>query len=117
MKLLNGATTNGTYAALETTQDPNMWRNGGAAHWFYASGAFGGGTVTIQISPDGLNPAEGGMDTNAPLNANSRWFNLTDSIGTITTTNTYGSTLARFRKVRAVLASSTGASITVEMVG
>ena len=117
MKLLNGATANGTYPALQFAEDANIHRNQ-TLHWFYASGTINGATIVVQISPDGLNIAEGGSDTNAALNANSRWFNLADTIGTISALPAYGSSLAKFRKARAVV-SGAGAStnVTLEVVG
>jgi hypothetical protein len=109
--LLNsgGAVTGQVFEYLEAA---NKFA-GNTIHTVFTSGTFGSATVTIQISPDGMNPSDNGSDPHAPTNANSRWFNLTGP----QTTAGYFSFTDRFRKIRAVTTGGTGSSITCEIVG
>jgi hypothetical protein len=102
---------NGTGTVYPMREAGNMWMQD-MQRTVFASGTFGSGTVTIQISPDGLNPADGGTDTNAALNINSRWFN----VATTFTAPGYFTFTDKWRKIRATLAGATGGSVTVEVV-
>jgi hypothetical protein len=115
---VSGTSANGTYSSFALQMDNNPWVPNFAHTLFCAAAAMGGATITVQVSPDGKNPADTGggaappgSDPNAPTDANSRWFNLSSTEGgTITVAGTYYDTTTKFRKIRAIVSGATSAT-------